>query len=93
MPSSSASGTREIQVSKPTLLSPWFVVTRFRTLSHLGQQEWFTSSEDAEEIWSEDPKKAMLFNSIHSAHRVARAEGAYAVVVANEDDYKEYRNA
>lgn len=80
-------------MNKPTLLSPWFVVMRYRSLAMLGQTEWYTSAEDAEEVWSEDRKQAMLFNSIHSAHRVARAEGAYAIVVATEEDLKEYRDA
>ena len=80
-------------MSKPTLLSPWYVVMRYRSLSHLGQTEWYTSAEESEEVWDENRKKAMLFNSLHSAHRVARAEGAYVIVVASEDDYKEYRDA
>jgi hypothetical protein len=53
--------------------------------------EWYLESEDDLGQFTTERDQARLFNSIHSANRVARATGAYAVVVADEEALKEYR--
>lgn len=81
--------------TKPTILSPWFVVSRMRSEQDkerdgdVAINEWYTC--DDEKVWSTDRKQAMLFNSLHSAHRIARADGAHVVVVVDETDHAEYR--
>ncbi len=79
-------------MSKPTVLSPWFVVTKLEYhASEPCRQTWWTSQAEEEDSWTDDRKFAMLFNSLHSAHRVARAGGGYVVAVVDEEDWKEYR--
>jgi hypothetical protein len=85
-------------MNKPTLLSPWFVVVKYEEdvtedSKYCLLPEWYIAQEGDNPTWSFDRKQAMLFNSIHSAHRVALAEGAYVIVVADEKDLKEYRDA
>jgi hypothetical protein len=78
-------------MSKPTLLSPWFVVVRRGDGLTTPLFEWYKDGEDEGEQWTADESQARLFNSIHSAHRVARAGGGYAVLVADEEALKEFR--
>ena len=80
-------------MSGPTILSPWYIVVRPSVRTETEGMFLFYTSQDesAENVWSSDRKKSMLFNSLRSAHRVARAEGAYVVVVVDETDLKEYR--
>lgn len=78
-------------MSKPTLLSPWFVVMLFHTD---GGMLWYTEEELDNGLTpnvTRDRTEARLFNSLHSAFRVAEANGAYCVVVADEASLKEYR--
>jgi len=80
---------------KPTVLSPWFVVTRrvVRQEDCVTEvQVWYVAADDGESPWSDDRTHAMLFNSLHSAHRVARASGGDVVVVVDEVDHAEYRS-
>lgn len=80
-------------MSKPTPLSPWFAVL------HLDEDpvaeeyipEWYIDGEVGEPTFTNDVTQARLFNSIHSATRVARAVGGYAVVVIDEEALKEFR--
>jgi hypothetical protein len=53
--------------------------------------EWYTSQEEDENPWSENPKLARLFTSIHDAHRVARGGSGYAVAVVDSVDLSMYR--
>lgn len=85
-------------MSKPTVLSPWFVVVRMElgdtaddVLTSMYQCKWYTAPEDEDDVFVGDRKRAMLFNSIHSAHRIARASNGYVVAVVDEEDLKEYR--
>lgn len=82
-------------MSKPSVLSPWFVVMKIEddgTISgDYKAPSFYTEVEEGEEMWDTDPSKARLFNSIHSASRVARAGGAYCVAVTDEDGLKEFR--
>ena len=79
-------------MSKPTILSPWFVVTKFEYYaSEPCKQEWYTEAAEEDGQWTDNRTQARLFNSIHSATRVARAAGAYAVVVPDEEALHEYR--
>jgi hypothetical protein len=88
-----------VKPSRPTLLSPWFVV--FRLQPHYAEdigtnaytQEWYVSQEEDERSWSENPKEARLFTSIHDASRVARGGGGYAVALVDAVDLAEYRDA
>jgi len=77
----------------PTLLSPWFVVQKFATLSHLGCAQFYTAMDDGNTTFVEDENKAMIFMSLHSAYRVAQAEGAHVRVLASADDVKEFGRA
>ena len=82
-------------MSKPTVLAPWYVVTRQRDdfpPYEAPYPVWYVAQEGDTEPWSSDRTKAMLFTSLHSAHRVARASGAYVVVLVDEKDYNEYRS-
>lgn len=79
--------------SFPTELSPWYVVSQFRTLSHLGQQYYYTSQIDAadlDEVWTEDQKKAQLFLNLSSAIRVAKSLKAEVIVVWNKEQLADY---
>jgi hypothetical protein len=82
-------------MSKPTILSPWFVVVRIEDDGTVSGDylppKWYTESEGDEEQFTTDETKARLFDSIHSAARVARATAGYAVVVADEEALKEFR--
>ena len=76
----------------PTVLSPWYVVQKFRTLSHLGEMYYYTAVEDADEdAFDEKPEKAMLFMSLTAAARVAASEGAEVRVLTTKDEAKEFR--
>jgi hypothetical protein len=83
----------------PTILSPWFVVIRYDNVyaeNSNGQQiawipQWYTAQNGDEPPWSKDRKHAMIFNSLHSAHRVAQGCGGYVVAVCDEEDHAEYR--
>lgn len=86
-------------MSKPTILSPWFVVmvpvhgcdSKGNAIDDITRVTWFTEAEGDETQLTDDRTQARLFNSIHSATRVARAAGGYCVVVADEEALKEYR--
>lgn len=82
-------------MSRPTILSPWFVVMRIRDDGSVSGDylppEWYREAEEGEEQFTADESQARLFNSIHSATRVARATGAYCVVVPDEEALKQYR--
>lgn len=82
-------------MSKPTPLSPWFAVVRIRDDGSVSGDylppEWYREAELEEEQWTKDESEARLFNSIHSATRVARAAGGYAVVIVDEEALKEFR--
>lgn len=79
-------------MTRPTPLSPWFVVTLLEEYaSEPCRQRWFQDTEVEGEQWTDDRTHARLFNSIHTAIRVAAANGAYAVVVGDEEALKEYR--
>jgi len=82
-------------VSKPTILSPWFAVLRYESDGTVSGDylppQWYRDAEAEEDQWTFEPNEARLFNSIHSAFRVAQAAGGYAVVVADEAALKEFR--
>jgi hypothetical protein len=80
-------------VSAPTPLSPWFVVLRLREddVAEEYVPEWYSETDPDEDCFAADRTKARLFDSIHTAARVARATGGYAVVVVDEESLKEYR--
>ena len=82
-------------MSKPTVLSPWYVVVRNRDDGSISGDyrppEYYVSQQNAEEPWSTDSKQAMLFTSLHSANRVAKGAGAEVRVVVDEEDLKAYR--
>lgn len=82
-------------MSKPTILSPWFAVVRMEDDGTVSGDwkppQWYREAEQEEEQWTTDETEARLFNSIHSATRVARAAGGYAIVIADEEALKEFR--
>lgn len=82
-------------MSKPTILSPWFAVLRYESDGTVSgdykSPQWYMDAEAEDEQWTTDESKARLFNSIHSATRVARAGGGYAIVIADEEALKEFR--
>jgi hypothetical protein len=82
-------------VSKPTILSPWFVVMRLtagdRQVDTGEFFEWYMSQDEDEEPWTTDRMRARLFSSVHDAHRVARASGGYVVALCDGEDLSEYR--
>jgi len=82
-------------MSKPTLLSPWFAVVRIRNDGTVSGDflpaEWYRDAEDEGDQWTPYTADARLFNSIHSAFRIARAGGGYAVVIADAEALKEFR--
>ena len=77
-------------MTAPTILSPWYVVQRFRSVAMLGQLEFYRMSDEGS-YWSENEKDALLFMSLQSAVRIADAEGAHVRVLASEAHLKEFR--
>jgi len=67
----------------PTVLSPWFVVMReskwtdgdTRQLQYYASEyERGNNDQDLDQkVWSPEPKKAMIFSSLTSAVRIAKA--------------------
>lgn len=81
-------------MSYPTLLGPWFVVNRFLFGDGAEQVpivEYYQASEDGTEpLWTQDPKKALLFMSLHSAGRVNVAVGGMIRVLVTKDEAEEF---
>ena len=73
-------------MSAPTLLSPWYVVC----YPFVDPPMYYTSYEESEKAFRDDPKRAMLFMSLHAAARVAEAEGAEVLVIYSKDQLKEF---
>jgi len=80
-------------VARPTPLSPWFVVMRLceDNVAEEYVPEWWSDDDEDGGHWTPERTEARLYNSIHTAYRVASAGGAWAVVVADEEALKEYR--
>lgn len=81
-------------MSKPTPLSPWFVVMKIadgdRQVDTGEFFQWYTEA-DGEQGWSLDRTRARLFNSLGTAYKVALASGAYVIALATEEALKEFR--
>ncbi len=73
----------------PTVLSPWFVIQKVRTLSMLGEMYYYSSSEGGT-TYEEDPKRATVFESLVHASRIALAEGAHVRVLTTKEEAKEF---
>jgi hypothetical protein len=81
-----------VEVSSfPTVLSPWFVVQKFKSLGMAGQQYFFCAVEIADsDCWTESKRNAMLFMSIHSAARVAQAEAGEIRALVTKEEADEF---
>lgn len=82
-------------MSYPTILGPWYVVQRLVSNAHRREVEaefieYYTSMEEGEETWTPDTKRAMIFMSLHSAVRVAAAEGAHVRVLTSKEEADEF---
>ena len=81
-------------MSFPTVLAPWFVVQRLRPGDQLLDYppiQYYQESDEGMPMWKDDPNSAMIFMSLHSAHRVARATASEVRVLVDKDDLKEFR--
>lgn len=79
-------------MSYPTVLGPWFVVQR---LNHNGLDqpvyvEYYTALDEGVSEFQQDKKRALLFSSLHSAARVASAEGAEVRVLSSKEEAEEF---
>jgi hypothetical protein len=54
------------------------------------KMEYYTSMEDGEGTWQTDPKRALLMMSLHSASRIAAAEGAQVRVLTSKEEAEEF---
>lgn len=71
-------------MTSPTPLSPWFVVFR-----HAGDLEYYTHADDGP-MWWTGKTKAMMFMSLASALRVAKAEAADILVLWDREKAHEF---
>lgn len=83
-------------MSYPTVLAPWFVVFRifYSVMDDSGfHRVYYSVNEEDNPVWTELPKNAMLFMSLHSATRIAQAEGTGAEIraLASKNDLAEFR--
>lgn len=83
--------------TKPTVLSPWYVVQRLDpNYPHYdGDTEPLTEyfkhiEETTSNPWTTDRKQALLFSSLQSAARVAQAEVAEIRVLVSEEDAHDF---
>lgn len=76
-------------MSFPTVLAPWFVVQRLH--GPVADMQYYRTDEEGKPLWTEDQNEAMLFMSLHSAHRVAKAVAAEVRVLADRDDLLEFQ--
>ena len=66
----------------PSLLAPWYVVMKAGPL--------YFSTVDETNPFTKHKEKALLFMSLHSAHRVAEAEEAMIRVLVTDKHLKEF---
>jgi archaeosine-15-forming tRNA-guanine transglycosylase len=81
-------------MSSPTVLAPWFVVQRrFKEVNSFEPEvmQYYRTDEEGSTLWTENPNEAMLFMSLHSAHRVAQATATEVRVVVDKNDLAEFR--
>jgi hypothetical protein len=88
----------ETTVSFPTIMGPWYVVQRI--VYGLGRDQrddfgirhidYFTSSEESDQVFQREKKLALLFMSLQSATRVAESEGAEIRVLYNKEHAEEF---
>lgn len=75
-------------MTKPTVLSPWYVVIR-KDCSDL---QYFTSAEsETDDVMSYDAEDAMVFLNLRSASRAALAVGGWVRVLTTEEEMREFR--
>lgn len=89
-------------MSFPTVLSPWYVVWQpaVESVGGLATEAQYyeqRAADDPEGLlfsvsgWTKNPREAMLFMSLHSAARVAHAEGAQVRVLTTKEEADEFR--
>lgn len=86
-------------MSFPTVLSPWYVVQRHRPIDVDPEgcviPEFYSEVDGGpvgvNNFWTEHQKYAMLFMSLHSAVRVARAADAEVRVLTSKEEVDEFR--
>jgi hypothetical protein len=76
-------------VSFPTVLAPWYVVQQPAKLD--GGTRYYRTDDEGNTIWSENQNDAFLFQSLHSAYRVARATAGEVRVLCDKTDLTEFR--
>lgn len=74
-------------MSKPTVLSPWYVVQRMDKDCFI---EYYQSQEEDDNAFTKTKKQALLFASLGSAARVAEAEVAEVRVLTTAEEAKEF---
>lgn len=80
----------------PTVLSPWYVLQKIKLTGHTSMEEvlfpleYYTAMDDGGTIFQTDPKRAMIFQSLHTVARIASAEGAHIRVLIDESDAREF---
>ena len=77
-------------MSFPSVLGPWFVVQKFKSLAMLGEMYYYRSQEEGGDCFTESKRGALLFMSLASAARVAAAEGAEVRVLTTKEEAKEF---
>lgn len=85
----------------PTLLSPWFVVIRYRIETDPPERtdeglyhapEYWSTDGEGPRAWTRNPKQAMVFMSLHTASRIAATDDDSAVVaIYDKETYWKYR--
>ncbi len=78
----------------PSVLSPWYVVQRLQD-SYTPSMEYFVSPESSKEVeeansFTPDKRRAMLFQTLQSATRVAEAADADIRVLYDKKHMKEF---
>ncbi len=78
-------------MSFPTVLAPWYIVQQLRTVGFQSELRYYRSEEEGQEVWTDNAHETMLFMSLHSAYRVARAVAGEVRVLVDKDDLTEFR--
>ena len=77
-------------MSYPTILSPWYVVQKIRPTIQYYRNATVEDMQSVH-VWADSEKDAMVFTSLQSAARVAKATAGEVRVLTSREDLEEFR--